>query len=96
MRKFEIGSKVYHSESNITGVILRFYTPTSCEEQIVIRTSDGRMFHAPTNEFKSYISGNKPSMTIIDEYVGVDLASSEDFLVRMMYDQNKKSYTSME
>ena len=95
MRKFEIGSKVYHSEMNITGVILRFYTPTSCAEQTVIRTSDGRRFHAPTSEFDSYKQGLRSTMSIIDTYVGIDMASSEDFLVRMMYDTNKKTYTSM-
>jgi hypothetical protein len=76
MRRFYVGDKVYHSGENIIGHILRFYTPTSCAEQTLIRAESGKKYHAPTSEFETYKRGLTPSISCIDEYIGVDLAKS--------------------
>ena len=35
----------------VSGVVIKQYCPTACEEQIMIRCIDGREFHAPTRCF---------------------------------------------
>lgn len=36
---------------NPCGIVVKQYYPTSCAQQTMIRCNDGRLFHAPTNEF---------------------------------------------
>lgn len=35
----------------VSGVVIKQYCPTACEEQTMIRCIDGREFHAPTRCF---------------------------------------------
>ena len=35
----------------VSGVVIKQYCPTACEEQTMIRDIDGREFHAPTRCF---------------------------------------------
>lgn len=35
----------------VSGVVIKQYCPTACEEQTMIRCIDGREFHAPTRFF---------------------------------------------
>jgi len=86
MRKFGVGDKVINKESKISGRVLRFYIPTSCEEQTLIKTSDGREYHAPTSSFDTceneYIGlENESSKGQI--LMGMDLSDSDDFQVRL-------------
>lgn len=50
--KIHIGDKVVCIASGVTGIIIKQYTPTVSEEQIMIRCIDGRKYHAPTRLFK--------------------------------------------
>lgn len=78
MRKFDIGHKVYCKDSGVVGIVLRFYTPTSCEEQTMVSTPKGN-YHAPTSSWVSYLYGPTASSGIIDEACSkVDLASGPD------------------
>ena len=36
----------------VRGVVIKQYFPTACEEQTMILTNNGRVFHAPTRLFK--------------------------------------------
>jgi len=66
-RKFYKGDKVICSESEVVGTVLRFYSPTSCEEQTMVKTDDKRLYHAPTRTWVLYKTGLTPTITIIDE-----------------------------
>lgn len=44
-----IGDKVACVLSGVKGVIVKFYTPTASTKQIMVRTDDGRLYHAPYN-----------------------------------------------
>lgn len=35
----------------VRGRVIKQYYPTACEEQTMIRCTDGREFHAPTRDF---------------------------------------------
>lgn len=48
-RDIEIGDKVICTESGVSGIVEKFYYPTSCVEQTMVRTADGRQYHAPTS-----------------------------------------------
>lgn len=37
---------------NPCGIVVKQYCPTCCAQQTMIRCNDGRMFHAPTSEFR--------------------------------------------
>lgn len=50
-RKINIGDMVICKSSGVSGKVIKFYTPTVCEEQTMILTDDGRKYHAPTNCF---------------------------------------------
>lgn len=71
-RKFNTGDRIICSESGVIGIALRFYTPTSCSEQTVVRTGDGREYHALTSTWKLSFEGNKPTSTMIDEIAFVN------------------------
>lgn len=47
-RKFDIGDRVICTDSGVIGKVLKFYNPTACEEQTLVKTDDGREYHAPT------------------------------------------------
>lgn len=42
-----IGDKVICVLSGVSGVIVKTYTPTASAPQIMVRTKDGRLYHAP-------------------------------------------------
>lgn len=52
--KFFIGERVFCSESGVIGDIIKFYKPTASEEQIMVKTLDGREYHAPVSMWKPY------------------------------------------
>lgn len=67
-RNFDIGDRVICKESGVIGKVLKFYTPTSCEEQTMIETDDNRQYHAPTRTWKKttncgHITIKLPSLT---------------------------------
>ena len=75
-RKFNIGEKVYCTESGVIGIAIKFYTPTSCAEQTMVKTDDGRKYHTPTSCWEAYKYGLIPSMTIMDEcFFGINRTS---------------------
>lgn len=39
------------TSSGVIGEVIKFYKPTACEEQTLVRTDDGRQYHAPTKEW---------------------------------------------
>lgn len=52
--KFCIGDTVHclaPEYRGVTGVVIKKYEPTACEEQTMIECADGRLFHAPTRCF---------------------------------------------
>lgn len=48
-RTFDIGDKVVCRASGVQGIVEKFYYPTSCAEHTMVRTADGRQYHAPTS-----------------------------------------------
>lgn len=52
MSKIKLGGRVICVESGVSGVVIKQYYPTSCEQQTVVQCIDGRMYHAPTRTFK--------------------------------------------
>ena len=48
-RTFDVGDKVVCTETGVCGIVEKFYYPTACAEQIMVRTEDGRQYHAPTS-----------------------------------------------
>ena len=51
-RCFEIGDRVICVLSGVIGTVEKFYYPTSCAEQTMVVTADGRKYHAPTRTWK--------------------------------------------
>ena len=47
-----IGDKVVCVLSGVCGVIVKIYTPTASAPQIMGRTGDGRLYHAPYNTWR--------------------------------------------
>lgn len=43
----EIGDKVYCWVTGVKGKIVKIYIPTASSPQIMVRTDDGRLYHAP-------------------------------------------------
>ena len=56
-KDFYIGERVICSESGVVGDVIKFYKPTASEEQIMVRTLDGRKYHAPARTWKPYQFG---------------------------------------
>lgn len=51
-RDFELGDMIICESTNVVGKAIRFYIPTACEEQTMVRTEDGKKYHAPTREWR--------------------------------------------
>jgi len=51
-RDFEIGDMIICESTGVIGKAIRFYFPTACEEQTMVRTRDGRKYHAPTRMWR--------------------------------------------
>lgn len=43
----KVGDKVVCTISGVRGVVVKVYTPTASIPQIMVRTHDGRLYHAP-------------------------------------------------
>jgi hypothetical protein len=65
-RSINIGDTVLCTESGVVGVILKFYTPTSREEQTMVLTNDRRKYHAPTNTWVRYEGDANIASTIMN------------------------------
>lgn len=63
-RKFDINDRVICRESGVVGKVLRFYVPTSCAEQTMVLTDDGREYHAPTSTWVKCSEIQKSSVYI--------------------------------
>ncbi len=37
---------------NPCGIVVKQYRPTACGQQTMIKCNDGRLFHAPTSDFR--------------------------------------------
>lgn len=48
---FKVGDRVVCS-TGVAGIVVKQYYPTACEQQIMIRCDDGRLYHAPTRMFE--------------------------------------------
>lgn len=48
----KIGDRVSCILTGVTGVVIKQYYPTACEQQTMILCPDGRKYHAPTRFFK--------------------------------------------
>lgn len=77
---FYIGERVICSENGVVGDIVKFYKPTASEEQIMVRTLDGRKYHAPVRTWKPYQFGFTTDQLCLDEFamIGLDLAHGKD------------------
>lgn len=73
------------TESGVVGRIINFYTPTSCEEQIMVKTRDGRRYHAPKRLWKHYHFGTTATQVFTDELAFMEknpnLSRSPELLV---------------
>jgi len=54
-------------ETKVIGRVIKFYTPTASEEQIMVETRSGRHYHAPARLWKHYQFGLQPTTVIVDE-----------------------------
>lgn len=54
MDKIKVGDMVIcvAYPGNPCGIVAKQYYPTCCAQQTMIRRNDGRMFHAPTDDFR--------------------------------------------
>lgn len=43
----KVGDSVICTMTGVQGVIVKIYTPTASEKQIMVRTIGGRLYHAP-------------------------------------------------
>lgn len=73
-RSINIGDKVICTESGVIGLVKRFYKPTACEEQTVVKTEDCREYHAPTSTWIPYTDGIRPRFMIYDEFAAINEA----------------------
>ena len=55
-----IGDKVICVLSGVSGVIAKTYTPTASAPQIMVRTKDGRLYHAPYSTWRKQDEQIKP------------------------------------
>ena len=51
-RGFDIGDRIVCTSSGVVGICTKIYVPTACGEQAMVRTDDGRMYHAPSLEWR--------------------------------------------
>lgn len=51
-RGFCVGDTVVCSLSGVQGVVVKFYIPTASAPQTMVRTEDGRLYHAPTSYWR--------------------------------------------
>lgn len=51
-RGFDVGDRIVCISSGIVGICTKIYVPTACGEQTMVRTDDGRMYHAPSGEWR--------------------------------------------
>ncbi len=49
----EIGEIAMCTTSGVIGIVVKKYFPTACSEQIMVKTSDGRFYHAPASEWRA-------------------------------------------
>lgn len=49
----EIGDMAVCMVSGVRGVITKIYTPTASAMKIMVRTDDGRLYHAPYSTWRS-------------------------------------------
>ena len=47
-----LGDKVVCILSGVKGTIVKIYTPTASQTQIMVRTNDGRLYHDPYSTWK--------------------------------------------
>lgn len=66
---FNIGERVVCAESGVIGNIIKFYTPTVSEKQIMVRTLDGQKYHAPERTWRPYQFGLKAKQVMVDEFI---------------------------
>ena len=66
MTDISIGDRAVCVVSGVVGTVTKKYRPTASEPQIMVRTDDGRLYHAPEKEWRKwtdnderYISGLK-------------------------------------
>lgn len=69
--KLQVGDWVICTVSNVVGRIVKFYTPTASEEQIMVMTRDGKRYHAPARTWKHYHFGNRTAGLYIDEHASL-------------------------
>lgn len=48
----KIGDIAVCDVSGVRGVIVKIYTPTASAPQIMVRTRDGRLYHAPYSTWR--------------------------------------------
>lgn len=48
---YDIGDRVVDIYNGIIGTVKKFYYPTACAQQTLIRCDDGREYHAPSDWF---------------------------------------------
>lgn len=72
-RKFKIGDRVICKISGVYGTCISFYVPTSCEEQTMVLTDDGRRYHAPTSSWEIYTENCESGIGYADEASRVNM-----------------------
>lgn len=55
MEDLKIGDYVICKSSGVIGHIINIYIPTACEKQVMVKTNDGRKYHAPYSDWSKNI-----------------------------------------
>ena len=74
-RRFNVGQLVICKVSGVIGNVTKFYKPTASEEQIAVRTADGREYHAPISTWLEYSTFRDAIINCMDSVKGYN----EDF-----------------
>ena len=59
MVNIKIGDEVICIVSGVSGVVVKQYYPAACEEQTMVKTSYGRLYHAPTRTWSKIGTGEQ-------------------------------------
>lgn len=54
-KPLKIGDKAVCMVSGVCGIVVKIYTPTASAQQIMVRTNDGRLYHAPYNTWRKEV-----------------------------------------
>ena len=65
MKQIEIGDLVICEHTGVVGIVIKQYYPTAAEHQTMVRTLDGRKYHAPTSMWRKYTPLERATLPVV-------------------------------